>query len=1240
MTRQGLRIAVVFLLVAFAAISFSQNANTSLRGSIKDSSGAVLPNAKVTITDDTNGHTLSVVSNSAGDYQFTQIPPAKYTITVTAAGFGNQTKTAELLVNQPASIDFTMTVQASQEIVNVSAEAQTINTTDASLGNAMNNTLIQALPSETRNVPDLLSLQPGVLYLPTTQDSRTGAVNGGRADQGNVTLDGIDDNDQVNGFAFTGVLRETQDSIEEFRVTTANANSDEGRSSGAQVSMVTKSGTNKFHGAAYYFYRPTNTVANDWFNKQAEINSGLPNVPGKFLRNIFGGDLGGPILKDKLFFFGNYEGQRVAENAQVNQTTPFASYQAGELIYPNSSGGTTVLTPAQVATLDAGCQVCNTASYPHGPGPNPNALAYFNTLPTANGSTLGDGYNSGSYSFSSPNPMRLNTTIGRIDWVPSAKQRIFVRGNLQKDITGGTEQFPGQGPSYVLEDNTKGITAGDTWTITPTMVNDIRYGYIRQGFSNRGLQTADYVHFRFLATEQAETSTSIVSVPVNNIVDNFSWTKGRHNLQFGGNWRLVHQNNSTNASSYNIGSSNPYWLGGVAPDYGDVSNGFGNSYLIAYANLVGTVPDVTDNYNYKITSPTSATVLADGVPLAKRFVANEFEYYLQDSWRATPNLTLTFGLRHTLLQTPHETTGQQIAPTIDTNTWYMQRGASAGQGQIYEPDLEFSPSGPYYNKPGYWPKNRHDFAPRVAFAYSPNPNTSIRGGFGLYFDHYGEALVNIFSQQGSFGLSSSVTNPASKYQTETAPRFVDAATLPFNNGTPPATETYPYTPADGNALITNGLDSVIKTPYSEAFNLSVQHEFKGGFTLEVAYVGRLGRHLLQNVDLAEPTDFFDPAGGGDYFTAGTKLSQAVDQNAADPLAHVGKIQYFEDMFPWMANFDYPGESATQAIYSDEWATSRANLGATTALIDLDFYCGTSFQNPYTGDYPSYPCPPGFQSRFWQYQFASLFALSSVGSSYYNAGQVTLRHPMTHGLQFDVSYTLAHSIDMGSDTEANGFGTSLPVGLFSIIYNTWKSQLNRGPSDFDVRQLVTVDYVYQLPFGKGKEVLGSAGPVTNALIGGWQISGILRSTSGLPFTLFEPGYTTNWEYGSAAVTTAKVKMDRHFDSAGNPQFFADPDAINNGVTTGSPVRFPYPGEAGERNNFRGDGYFDLDSGLGKTWTLGEYGALKFAWEVYNVTNTVRFDPAFIGSGLTGGNLGVATSLLTTPRRMQFSLRYQF
>jgi hypothetical protein len=189
-------------------------------------------------------------------------------------------------------------------------------------------------------------------------------------------------------------------------------------------------------------------------------------------------------------------------------------------------------------------------------------------------------------------------------------------------------------------------------------------------------------------------------------------------------------------------------------------------------------------------------------------------------------------------------------------------------------------------------------------------------------------------------------------------------------------------------------------------------------------------------------------------------------------------------------------------------------------------------------------------------------------------------------------------------------------------------------------LVTADAVYLLPFGRGKAFLGNASSILDAIAGGWQLSGINRWTSKLPFSFTEPGWSTDWQEESFGVVTAPIKMRRHFDSNGDPQFFDNPDAINTGLATGSPVRLPYPGEAGERNNFRGDGYFDIDTGLSKSWKIRELASLKFAWEVYNVTNTVRFDPSSIGSGLTDGNLGVPSSLLTQPRRMQFSLRCDF
>ena len=363
---------------------------------------------------------------------------------------------------------------------------------------------------------------------------------------------------------------------------------------------------------------------------------------------------------------------------------------------------------------------------------------------------------------------------------------------------------------------------------------------------------------------------------------------------------------------------------------------------------------------------------------------------MQDSWRARPNLTLTFGFRHTILQTPYETKGQQIAPTVDTHDWFVQRGVSASQGQVYEPDLFFTPVGKANHGPAFWPKQKLNIAPRVAVAYAPDPKTSIRGGFGMYFDHYGEALTHRFSSLGSFGLSSQFQSPANLVNYATAPRFTgphDLPDLPVPEA--PDTQEYPYAVPDGTFGINWGIDNHIKTPYVEAFNLSVQRELPGGFLVDVAYVGRLGRHLFQQLDLAEPVNYVDPKGAGDYFTAGSQMSKFMDDHNGDTTATIPTIPYFENVFPQMANVDYDGESATQAIYSNEWG-QRYSYGETGALYDIDFGC-------YYGGYCETEGP-----KFWSPQFSSLIALSSMGTSYYNAAQLTLRHPSRHGLTMDFS----------------------------------------------------------------------------------------------------------------------------------------------------------------------------------------------------------------------------------------------
>ncbi len=493
---------ILLCILSTVTLSFGQTASTSLRGTVKDPAGALVPGAKITITDKATGTSLSAVSDNSGNYTFPQIPPAKYLIAVVATGFGDQTKSAELLVNQPATINFALSIQSSSETVDVSATAQTLNTSDATIGNSVGNETIQAMPMDGRDPISLLSLQPGALYLGETAnlmdktqagdlDSRQGSVSGARSDQGNVTLDGIDDNDQINGYAFNGVLRSTLDSTEEFRVTTSNGNADAGRSSGAQISLVTKSGTNKFHGSLYEYNRPSNLVANDWFIKNQQATAGEENRPTKYIVNTFGGSVGGPVLKDKLFFFFNYEGQRKATNDAVSATTPSATFLNGQLGYTDVNGNIQMLSSQQIAQLDANCTQCTA------PGIDPAMLSYLSTEPAATVLSQGDGVNFGAYSFSSPAPSTLNTSIGKIDYALNKSNHIFARGNLQKDTAVGDENLPGQPPSSSLEDNTKGMAFGHTWTPTANIVNDLRYGYVRQGYASAGIGKGDYVTVRF-----------------------------------------------------------------------------------------------------------------------------------------------------------------------------------------------------------------------------------------------------------------------------------------------------------------------------------------------------------------------------------------------------------------------------------------------------------------------------------------------------------------------------------------------------------------------------------------------------------------------------------------------------------------------------------------------------------------------------------------------------------------------
>ena len=478
--------------------------------------------------------------------------------------------------------------------------------------------------------------------------------------------------------------------------------------------------------------------------------------------------------------------------------------------------------------------------------------------------------------------------------------------------------------------------------------------------------------------------------------------------------------------------------------------------------------------------------------ISRDFKANEFEWYVQDSWRVKPNLTVTIGLRHTLLQTPYEVNGQQVAPTIDLHQWFNNRAIAAAQGQGNQPEFAFAPSGQSRGGKPYWPMNKLNFAPRLAVAYSPDSKTSIRAGMGMYYDHFGEGIIDGFSQFGSFGLTSTQAAPSNIFTPDDAPRYTGRNDIPpLPGGSPQQTVTYPAFPPDdpnttGFTFNSNGIDGRIKTPYSIAADFSVQR--LGGQGMDV-------RSRLRGPVWPPPSAA--ARSGRRYRSCGSEVGHGLlhgshfdvaicaGRTVKTPRATISPCLTWKICFRLRQQvgsaqprtFTRAPAAPTLVLRVFAGRTGRGReVGAPFRLgIALRPLLPMEVNPPFVPDYRRFPT--GILSS------RHSFAWSSLGTSSYNAGQFMLRHPMSHGLQVDFSYTYSKSIDLGSDTErTNSQGTTsttTPVGqgvstVLSYIANPWNPGLNRAPSDFDLRHVITANWVYELPFGKGKSFAGGAG----------------------------------------------------------------------------------------------------------------------------------------------------------------------
>ncbi|MCU1265672.1 MAG: Cna protein B-type domain protein [Acidobacteria bacterium] len=1286
-SRTVLALTTFLVLLASSIFINAQQGSSTVRGTVKDPQDNVVTGATVTLTNVGTTSSRTTTTSDSGNFSFEQVPVGDYRLEVESKGFKKALVTGvHASVAAPTAVDVQLELGNVSEVVTVAAGSaeMLVNREDATLGNNFVNKQITQLPLEARSIPNLLTLQAA-----TTRD---GYVAGARADQSNITLDGVDINeaqtnqimnpnaDPANGSNALAlqpdrqtVIRLNSEAIEEFRVTTSNPNANQGRSAGAQVALITKSGSNDWHGAAFEFYRTSAFSANNFFNNKAgsygpndlAVITGGARVGDKkvprppLIRHTFGGAFGGPIARDRAFFFYSLEGDRITQSSSVLQNVPLASLGRGEVKYPNSSGGVTTLNLAQLNTIFT--------TSPLSVGMNPvavSALAAAAAKYPANDFTIGDGFNTAGYRFSAPVPVKRNSHSAKFDFNINSKQQAFVRVNVIYDLIARERQFPDTAAPNIWS-HPMSVAGGHTWTIHNNLINNVRYGFTREAFTSGGDSNANSISFRFVFSPLTFSRTLTRVTPVQNITDDLSWIKGSHSFGFGTNIRLISNRRTSFANAYDSAVTNPSFYSGGGNAVSTPINNFSpiSGSRSGVQNAVTALIGRFSQYSANFTFGHDGTLQAPGTPSARDFRTQEYDAYMQDSWKLTPQLTVTYGLRYSISHPVYEKNGFEVVTDIPLSDVLELRKQAAIKGQNYQTPLQLILSGPANHGPSLYNWDKNNFQPRAAFAWSPafksgflgrlfgTKNQSVvRGGFAMTNDYYGQQLAVSFDLNNTLGFSSGTTIAANTFNVSSrpAPLFTGfgQAVRPLPRITVPGNISFPRTqPFDPDPLfqqrrIESTLDSKLVAPVNYSWNLTYERELGHGLVVQTSYVGRLARNLIASRDVMALNNLNDPKSGIDWYTAAGQLERLRAQGV--PSSAIQQSPFFANFLPaniaTLMNDNYFGNlhCADPTSYC-----IPETFNQTQAVYDvaLNFY-GNDWTD--TQDV----IEAGLERNiFFHPQYGALSAFSSIAKSNYHAGTLTIRERLGRSLTMDLNYTLSHSHD-----DASGLQTSTGYGE-AFILNPLRQHDQFAESDFDIRQIINANAVWEIPIGRGRKLFRSAGSVTDAILGGWQLSGIYRWNTGLPISspYDDARWATNWNAQSNAVRIANVKT---CPTQGGKLFGC------NTLAAYKSFRNPLPGETGDRNNFRLPGYINLDLGLGKTFNMpwSEKHKLQVRFEAFNVTNTQRMgavdgsrtgygitlDPATSVSGIGDipSNWSNFTGIQGQPRVMQLGVRYSF
>jgi Carboxypeptidase regulatory-like domain len=1263
--------SVVILCLISSALMWSQSTGGRILGRVADATGAVLSGVKVTATNEATGVTLESHTNDSGDYGFPQVPLGTYTLSFDLTGFKtNVRKGIQVELNQVVTFNSTLEIGQTQEVVEVTSEAPLVDTTSTQLGAIVNNKSVNELPLNQRDAYQFLQLQPGVQsQLGSSGGTFYGSdaagsvsVNGGRGRANNFNVNGGDANDQ---FVNSAAIQPSPDAIAEFRVITNTFDAEYGRNSGAVVNVVTQSGTNAVHGDVYEYFR------NKVLNAQGYFNSVKP----QFNQNQFGGTLGGPIKKDRTFFFGSFEGRRIRQGISsplVQLPTP---QEAGGDFSANGSFGGGIVAPALgvqpflAQALDGrpGCDsklgIASIAALPQQPIPNTNPTQYWipwnevfpaSVIPTQCMDPV-------ALNLLQYLPAPTNVSTSQYQGVPTqaddqnqftarVDHKINDRQNLSVYyyFTDGTTHAPfynfqasgANVPGFgtLVKQRFQQWNPSHTWTISNSLVNEFRVTYLREGQLNfqhpqstgavtsfcpaspnepsaaancfTGVSDSSVIN-SFVASQNPPGGVGITpGLPSNRtglpfvdvsggfnlgngwegelpqvgnsfqFSDNLSWVKGNHTIKYGAD---VRRSRFDQTLYYNVSGNFTFDSSGT--------------------NAIGS----TDNY------PGYFLGLADTYSQgsAQRENVRNTGLYLfaQDSWKVKQNLTLNYGLRWEL-DTPltdalHHV--QTFRPGQNSKTFPC---TIANQDALGNPStLAYCPTGlvvpgdpgvpngltsTYYNA----------FAPRIGLAYSPNFNggllgklfgsngkTSIRTGWGLFYNPMEQLVLEQFGAEPPFGSSPNFSNTF--FNTPFVGQSQTIAANGFNGVLNPTRGQDPGWANLAPILLYGDFQPHLRTQYTAQYNFSIQREIAKDLLWQINYVGSQGHRLLASHDInpGNPQTCLDLI----------NLGQGCGPQGGEDSTY---------------QFTLPAGS-TLTLPNNQVITGAANVGTPIFLPGTRPYSAPNCVT--NGANAGLNCPANGLPIF-----TNIFAEDTIAASAYNSLQTMLEKRFSRGLQFQAAYTFSKSLDWASS--------------FEETLNPFDFKKNRALSLFNSAQRFVINYVWDVPVPKYQGIKGK-------ILDDWQISGITQFQSGFPIRLQTQDDT-------------ELIGSFFFLGTGAPQLIGplqkvDPKAVqtfntyNYGNVTGhyffnadqTKVVDPPNGSFSTtpRSVCCGPGENQWDLTFSKKISLSEARYFQFRTDIFNLFNKTQFvNPDGNFSSSTFGQVLQARE----PRLVQFALKFYF